>query len=309
MEYASCAVNGGELIHASVANHDYFKTLITRCPCCKEPVMWRQAHTRQLSNGQLINVASAFIHRKSTDPLVLEVCELRVKNFTEQDIKRYASEARQQRWGILHQHFWNILLTSKAFNHSVISELAEQARQEAIPDNKFYELIETSYSNFFEKLQDLELRYKVLYSAHSQVYEQLQDKYNRENYIPSVVDETALRLEELEDMTFDTEEALDEYQIYFSEWDIQYQIATTKEIFDFLCSNQSRELFREVIYFIMIMIFVKDERFIELDNNPERGWFNVHLNLQHFAMLKLAEALLMINWRFQFFQAFKLLDS
>lgn len=306
MEYASCAANGGELIHASVANHDSFKALITRCPCCKEPVIWRKCHTRSSSSGQSVNVAPAFVHRKSIDPLVIQTCELRVKSFTEQDIKKYASEARQQRWFILHQHFWNMLLTSKAFDESIIYEIAEQARKEAVPDKKFYRLLEVSHDDFVQQLRVLALRYKVLWSAHDQAYLQMQSQYNRENCIPKIVDETASSLENFKDITFHSQEAQDDYQKYFAGWDRSYHIATSKEVLDFLCSTQARELFREVLYFIMIQIIAEHSYLVDLENDPDMGWISVSLNLKNFAMHKLAEVLLMIDWRVEFIKAFEL---
>lgn len=306
MQYATCAANGGDLIHASKANHDSFRTLITRCPCCGEPVTWRQGHTRCLSNGQLVEVAPAFIHRKAIEPLIIQECELRVNNFTYQDIKRYASEARQQRWIVLRQHFWKMLLTSKVFNHPVIYEIAERLRKEAVPDEKFYSLLKADSNEFIQILKPSELRYKILWSAHDTAYEQMQHECNQTNYILRVIEESVSDLENLENLSFLSQESKNEYQKYFNNWDKKYYEATTKEIFNFLCSTQSRDLFREVLYFIMAQILSERPDLQALEFDSDMGWIGVHINLSHFAMRKLTEVLLMIDWRVEFIKRFEL---
>lgn len=303
MQYATCAANGGELIHASKANHDSFRTLITRCPCCKEPVIWRQEHTRFLSNGKLVNITSAFLHRKSIDPLIIQKCELRVKKLTEQDIKKYAAEARHQRWLILHKHFWNMLLTSKAFNHPEIYELAKRLKKEAVPDKKFYQLLDLSYEEFIQVFRTSELRHKILWIAHDQVYVQMQNLYNQQNYIPSLVEEVASISENLKDIDFESEEFKYEYQEYFIRWDKNYYVATCKEILNFLCSNQSKDLFREILYFIMKQLIGQYPYLLDMDNDPDRE-VSFSFNMKILAMRKLVEILLMVDWRIEFINAF-----
>jgi len=238
-------------------------------------------------------IDSTFGHRKSIDPLIIQKYELTVANSTEQDIKKYESEARQQRWLILHKHFWDMLLTSKAFKHPDIYEIAQYAREGAIPNEEFHRLLKLSDNDLMETLRVSGLRPTVLWAAHDQAFDQMQSIHNREIWIPSFVDEVASNLESFKDITFDSQESHDEHKEYFAGWDKKYHTTTTKEIVDFLCSSQSKYLFREVLYFLMAGIIGESPHLLD---SPLK-------NLKYQAMYKLIEVLLMIDWRFEFVKA------
>jgi hypothetical protein len=130
MKYALLTKIGGELIPASKADYqDYYGFL--KCPICNEPVFLRKGHLR---NGQ--EIQASFVHHKAIPEI--STCELRVGNYSKEDIETFAAKARNQRIQKLNISMWKYLKS----NISVYFNGYEQIRNKAKGNLTFGHLLD-----------------------------------------------------------------------------------------------------------------------------------------------------------------------
>lgn len=107
MKYASAMYFGGELIDATDADYDSYKDLGLLCPNCKSPV-FLQAVSKRHYVDKIIEIPAHFKHFQAKDPALAKECEARVARYDAKELKRRASQARNQRLRILQRRFWDI---------------------------------------------------------------------------------------------------------------------------------------------------------------------------------------------------------
>ena len=107
MRYASAMYFGGQLIDATDADYDSYKTLGLLCPHCKSPIFLQAVSQRQVGST-LVEIPPHFKHFKAKDAALME-CEARVAKYDAREIQRRASQARNQRLRLLQRKFWEII--------------------------------------------------------------------------------------------------------------------------------------------------------------------------------------------------------
>jgi len=109
MRYASAMYFGGQLIGATEADYDSYKSLGLLCPHCKSPVFLQAVSQRQVGNT-LVEIPPHFKHFKAKDAALVKECEARVAKYDAREIQRRAAQARNQRLRLLQRQFWSILI-------------------------------------------------------------------------------------------------------------------------------------------------------------------------------------------------------
>ena len=99
---------GGQLIKASECDYESYKELGLICPECNNLVFLNKGYSTTNKHGTKINVPPHFNHFKQ-DLEVAEKCELRVKQYSEREIKKALKEARNQRYKFFQKWFWDCL--------------------------------------------------------------------------------------------------------------------------------------------------------------------------------------------------------
>ncbi|HEY9811303.1 MAG TPA: hypothetical protein V6D13_18415 [Halomicronema sp.] len=108
MRYATLTSLGGELIEASQADYEDYKSFL-RCPECGEPVFLRKRHKRGTTE-----ILDAFIHHKAIPEV--SICENRVGKYDAQTVRYSREKARGQRLSTLRLSMWKFLKTNLAVN-------------------------------------------------------------------------------------------------------------------------------------------------------------------------------------------------
>ncbi|MBD2295112.1 hypothetical protein H6G06_16900 [Anabaena sphaerica FACHB-251] len=120
MKYALLTKIGGELIEASKADYqDYYGFL--KCPVCNEPVFLRKGHLR---NGK--EIQASFAHHRAVPEI--STCELRVGNYSKEDIEVFAAKARNQRLQKLNISMWKYMKTNISVNFSGYEQIRNRAK-------------------------------------------------------------------------------------------------------------------------------------------------------------------------------------
>ncbi|MBW4674728.1 MAG: hypothetical protein KME52_12060 [Desmonostoc geniculatum HA4340-LM1] len=99
MRLASSIRYGGQLIESVDVDYDDYKRLGLICPECKSPVFLSQKSER---------AAAHFAHFKASDSALVKQCELRVSNYSKEELESKARQAKNQRLKILQRWFWDI---------------------------------------------------------------------------------------------------------------------------------------------------------------------------------------------------------
>lgn len=120
MKYAILTSLGGELIDAADAKYSDYIERFLDCPICSEAVFLRKASKR---NGK--PVRAAFIHRKGGG----DICELRVKAYSLEDVQKLASESRGQWLEKLKKKMWNYLTTTAIVNMNQWSKMVKEVKE------------------------------------------------------------------------------------------------------------------------------------------------------------------------------------
>ena len=120
MQYAIFTKIGGELIPASKADYqDYYGFL--KCPVCNEPVFLRKSHLR---NGK--EITASFVHHKAVPEI--STCELRVGNYSKEDIEIFAAKARNQRLQKLNISMWKYLKTNMSVHFRGYNQVKDKTK-------------------------------------------------------------------------------------------------------------------------------------------------------------------------------------
>lgn len=109
MRYASAMYFGGQLIEATDADYDSYKSLGLLCPNCKSAVFLQAISQRQVGST-LVEIPPHFKHFKAKDPALVKECEARVAKYDAKAIQRRAALARNQRLRLLQRKFWEMLI-------------------------------------------------------------------------------------------------------------------------------------------------------------------------------------------------------
>ncbi|MHC5779698.1 competence protein CoiA family protein [Nostoc sp.] len=99
MRFAASIRYGGQLIEAIDADYEDYKRLALICPECKSGVFLRKKSER---------ASAHFAHFKASDPALVKQCELRVSCYSQEDLERKATQARNQRLRLLQRWFWEV---------------------------------------------------------------------------------------------------------------------------------------------------------------------------------------------------------
>lgn len=108
MDKAKLTKLGGEIVSACDADYDTYKGFL-RCLECGEPVFLRKWHVR----GDSI-VPDAFVHFKAVKEV--SACELRVGQYSKEDVEKLYSQARKQRLMKLQVSMWKYIKRNFAFD-------------------------------------------------------------------------------------------------------------------------------------------------------------------------------------------------
>lgn len=102
---------GGQLIEATDCDYDSYQKYGTICPECKNSVFLVKATARTIGDKS-IDVAAHFSHFKANKELG-QTCELRINNYTQIEIEKAKSIARNQRFKFFQTWFWDCVLSSR----------------------------------------------------------------------------------------------------------------------------------------------------------------------------------------------------
>lgn len=116
MRLAASIRYGGQLIEAIDVDYDDYKRLGLICPECKSGVFLRQKSER---------ASAHFAHFKASDPALVQRCELRVSSYSQEELERKATQARNQRLKLLQRWFWQVYF-KYAFREGVVKRTVDQ---------------------------------------------------------------------------------------------------------------------------------------------------------------------------------------
>lgn len=108
MRYARSMRFGGQLIEASECDYEDYKKLGLLCPVCKNMVFLVGETTR--TRGDKTFKVSAHFNHFPQQKAFAEQCELRVKKYSEKEIKKALNQARGQRAKFFKRWFWQIII-------------------------------------------------------------------------------------------------------------------------------------------------------------------------------------------------------
>lgn len=124
MKYALLSSVGGEPIQAEEADYEHYKGFL-KCPACGKPVFLRKEHNRR---GR--QICSAFIHHKAIPEV--SICELRVGNYSKEDVESLSTKARGQRLARLRVSLWKYIKTNMAIDLSRWSHYKREIDNSAV---------------------------------------------------------------------------------------------------------------------------------------------------------------------------------
>lgn len=258
MRYAKLLKLGGEIIEAAQADYSDYKGFL-RCPECGEPVFLRATHYRQ---GRFVE--AAFVHYRAIPEV--SMCELRIGNYSPQEVARRNAIARGQRLQKLRISFWKILKTNLGMDFKQWATYVREAKE--IPF--FGQVVE------YGKLILVENPKFILDDTFPRIAEMMRTRDKRiaidngmESVVEGFMDKTA------------------------RDWPLHCQIA--KEALDFFLHSQELEMiqFRLAACLSHPSVLMRiDESMINLDTATKewRGKFAAYLTLQ------ICFVFLMIDW-------------
>ena len=150
MQYAKAMRYGGQLVKPEECDYESHKKLGLLCPNCSNPVFLVKSKKSVSKLGKEFTVPAYFSHYNMTKSQI-ERCELRVKKYSEADIKRAQSQARNQRVRFFQKWFWSIVKSAKvgSGNRILGPELDfAVATLQTMPNIKYF--FEGLYSTFKE---------------------------------------------------------------------------------------------------------------------------------------------------------------
>lgn len=128
MKYAKAMSLGGELVKPEQCDYESHKKLGLLCPNCSNPVFLVKEKHGTSKLGKDYVVPSYFAHYNMPKNQV-ERCELRVKNYSEAEVKKAKAQARNQRLKFFKKWFWSILYSTKIGDNN---ELLGKAMEERV---------------------------------------------------------------------------------------------------------------------------------------------------------------------------------
>lgn len=126
MKYAAAMRFGGQLVEAIACDYNDYKYLGLLCPACKDPIFLR-AESVRFAGEKEIKISPHFSHFPAKDATLAKICEQRVAQYTEVEIRKRVSQARGQRLRFFQRWFWDCFaeivecFTSKQVIDSMLS--------------------------------------------------------------------------------------------------------------------------------------------------------------------------------------------
>ena len=108
MRLAKAMKFGGQLIDAADCDYNSYKELGLLCPVCGNLVYLAKGQTKTSKLGKTFEVPPHFKHFKE-HALIADRCELRVKQYSEKEIKQAENIARNQRLKFFKTWFWSLV--------------------------------------------------------------------------------------------------------------------------------------------------------------------------------------------------------
>ena len=125
MKLAGSIRYGGQLLEATDLDYDDYKRLGLVCPECKSPVFLRKQSEKK---------GAHFAHFKVSDPSFVKDCTSRISHYSQADLEKKATSARNQRLKLLQRWFWNIFVESMFPNGSTKKLIKESQLLERVKE-------------------------------------------------------------------------------------------------------------------------------------------------------------------------------
>lgn len=108
MKFAKSIKFGGQLVLAESCDYESYKKLGLICPECSNLVFLVKEQERESKKGKVFKVPAYFSHFKDTS-INADRCELRVKQYSEKEVKKALNQARNQRLRFFQRWFWSLI--------------------------------------------------------------------------------------------------------------------------------------------------------------------------------------------------------
>ena len=220
MKYAKAMRFGGELISAKECDYTDYKKKGLLCPNCSNPVFLVKGKKGTSKLGKEFVVEPYFAHYNLPKEQA-EVCELRIKNYSQADINRARNKAKGQREKFFRKWFWSVIRSAKFSIHDeplgVKIDYCYEFKEEAAPVKAYFDSI---YPQIRETiLGNLDLHLALFIEAYYEALERAEEDTEESKILNQVL-----------------------LKLLRTNFDIAMHIKVCREAFLFLFTKRNRDL-------------------------------------------------------------------
>lgn len=261
----------GQIVKASECDYNDYKKLGLLCPECGELVFLVRPKTRTIK-GKEYKVLPYFSHFKQSKEIA-KVCELRVSNYSEKEIKKALAKAQGQRYRFFERWFWNLMCQVPLTSEGLPVESLTSLHDKLYKESSLYAKKSDNYTLLLATiLQDKRLKKHLL--------DTLRNSFENTEFNTDLVPEQ------------DRQSILDYISKLKHKLDLDLHLQICSEAMDFLVSKRNRNMLAALSFNAYAKECTEGKDIVEALNISTEG---IMIRVQNIAFL-----ISFINWAEEF---------